>query len=153
MNENVAYLVPPGKIRCFLTGKLRPDTPEENVRQRWARSLVEEYGYAKSDIGIEVLVRMGRAKKFADLAIYPPDAPHKQENISILVEAKREDVKPSDKKDGEGQLLSYMAACMSCTFGMWVGDERRAFEKSGGGRESFRHSPLRRGQPETPDSG
>ena len=65
--DNIVYLVPPGKLRCFITDKLRDDTPEENVRQRWARSLVEEYGYPQSDIGIEVLVRMGRAKKYADL--------------------------------------------------------------------------------------
>ena len=51
-DSNVLFLVPPGKIRCFVTGKLRQDTPEENVRQRWARSLVDEYGYKKSDLGL-----------------------------------------------------------------------------------------------------
>ena len=50
----VVPLIPAGKIRCFVTGKLRKDTPEENVRQRWARSLVEEYQYDVSDISVEV---------------------------------------------------------------------------------------------------
>ena len=136
MADNVAYLVPPGKIRCFITGKLRADTPEENVRQRWARSLVEEYGYPKSDIGVEVKVSMGRARKRADLAIYRHDAPHLQENVAILVEAKRDDKLPTDDKDGDGQLLSYMAASMSCRFGLWVGSERRTYERIGGGGRS-----------------
>ena len=130
MTGNVAYLIPPGKIPCFITGKLRQDTPEENVRQRWARSLVEEYGYPKRDLGIEAPVRMGRATKRADIAIYQPDASHTQENILIVVEAKRAETKPSDKKNGEQWVFSYMAASMNCRFGMWVGSERRAFEKA-----------------------
>ena len=32
-DENLT-LIPPGKIQCIITGKLRPDTPEEHVRQR-----------------------------------------------------------------------------------------------------------------------
>ena len=40
--------VPAGKIKCYVTGKLREDSPEEHVRQRMARSLVEEYGYDKN---------------------------------------------------------------------------------------------------------
>lgn len=127
------YLIPPGKIRCFITGELRKDTPEENVRQRWARSLVEEYGYPKEDIGIEVTVKMGRARKRADLAIYTHDSSHRQENIAIVIEAKRDDTPPSDDKDGDGQLISYMAACPACRFGLWVGVERRAYEKPDAG--------------------
>jgi len=104
MANNIAYLVPPGKIRCFITGKLRADTPEENVRQRWARSLVEEYGYPKEDIGIEVAVVMGRARKRPDIAIYAPGTDHKQENITIIVEVKRDDILPSNDKWGGEQL-------------------------------------------------
>ena len=133
MTDKISYLVPPGKIRCFITGKLRPDTPEENVRQRWARSLVEEYGYPKEDIGVEVTVRMGRAHKRTDLAIYTHDAAHRQENVSIAIEVKRDDTLPSDDKDGDGQLISYMAACSACRFGLWVGSERRAYETLEGG--------------------
>lgn len=105
MTGKVHYLVPPGKIRCFITGELRKDTPEENVRQRWARSLVEEYGYPKGDIGVEVVVKMGRARKRADLTVYNHNAPQRQENIAVVIEAKRDDMLPSDDKDGDGQLI------------------------------------------------
>jgi len=51
---NVVQFVPAGKLRCYVTGKLRPDKPEEHVRQRWARSLVEEYGYDIKDLAVEL---------------------------------------------------------------------------------------------------
>ena len=127
--DNIAYFVPPGKIRCYVTGKLRKDTPEENVRQRWARTLVEEYGYPLADLGIEVTVRIGRAPKRADIVIYAHDAPRRQENVIVIAETKRDDKRPSDEKDGDDQLKSYIAASSRCQFGIWVGKERRAYRK------------------------
>ncbi|MHB8347391.1 MAG: N-6 DNA methylase [Acidiferrobacterales bacterium] len=127
--SNITYLIPPGSIRCYISGELRKDTPEENVRQRWARSLVEEYGYSKSNIMLEFPIRMGVAKKRADIVIFKTDAKKVQEEITIIIEAKRDDVKASDRVNGEGQLKSYMAACSSCKFGLWVGKERYAFER------------------------
>ena len=128
--NNVVYLIPPGKIRCCITDHLRNDTPEENVRQRWARSLMEEYGYPKADIGIEVTIAMGRARKQADLVVYRHGAERIQENITLILEAKRDDVLPSDKDKGIDQLKSYMAACVACRYGLWVGKERIGFEKT-----------------------
>lgn len=128
--SNVVYLVPPGKIRCCVTGNLRDDTPEEHVRQRWARSLMEEYGYPKTDLGIEIGITMGSKSKRVDVVIYRHGAERTQENITVVVEAKREDVLPSDKDKGIEQLKSYMAACLSCRFGLWVGKERVGFEKT-----------------------
>ena len=128
-STNVTWLVPPGQIRCYVTGNLRKDTPEEHIRQRWARSLVEEYGYAMDDLGIEVPIAMGRARKRVDLVVYRQLAPHEQKNIYIIVEAKRDDIKSTDAKLGRGQLESYMAACPACRYGLWVGEERRGYEK------------------------
>ncbi|MBI1981324.1 MAG: type I restriction enzyme HsdR N-terminal domain-containing protein [Methylocystis sp.] len=80
-NEPV-LLVPAGKIRCYIhTNVLRKDTPEEHVRQRVARSLVEEYGYSKADIHLEFPIKVGSARKQVDLAIFPPGSEHKQEFI------------------------------------------------------------------------
>ena len=129
-DSNIVYLVPPGQVRCYITDKLRKDTPEENVRQRWARSLVEEYGYPKADIGIEVTLSIGSTRKRADLVIFRHDAPHTQSEALVIVEAKRADKKPSDGRVGESQLLSYMSASPVCRFGLWVGQERVAFERN-----------------------
>lgn len=129
MSGDIIFLIPPGYIRCFITGQLRKDTPEENVRQRWARSLVEEYGYPKTDIALEFTIHMGIAKKRADIVVFKPSANCVQDEITIILETKRDDIKASDKAKGSGQLLSYMAACAACKYGLWVGKERYAFEK------------------------
>ncbi len=130
---NITYLIPPGNVRCCVTGKLRKDTPEENVRQRWARSLIEEYGYSRSDMALEFSITMGHAKKRADIVVFKPGAKHIQEDITIIIEAKRDEIKFSDSAKGELQLKSYMAASSSCKYGLWVGSERRAYEKQSDG--------------------
>lgn len=94
--------IPPEKIKCFITGKLRKDTPEERIRQDVARSLVEEYGYNKDDIDIEFSIKMGRARKRIDIVIF--------------------------EKEGIEQLKSYVAACINTQFALWTGSERLAFK-------------------------
>jgi type I restriction enzyme M protein len=128
MTDNTITLIPPGKLRCIITDKLRSDTPEENVRQRIARSLVENYGYSPADIEIEFTVVMGRSKKRADIAIFLPEDKHKQENVRIIVECKHEGVKPTDRDNGVDQLHSYLAACSNAQYGMWVGSELQVWE-------------------------
>jgi type I restriction enzyme M protein len=109
--------VPAGKIRCYVhTDIFRNDTPEEHVRQRVARSLVEEYGYDKNDLHLELPIKMGAGtRKRIDIAIFPPGQPHLQENVYIIVEAKREDMRPTDRKDGVDQLKPYL----NRTIGDW----------------------------------
>ena len=126
---NVVQFVPAGKVRCYITGKLRPDKPEEHVRQRWARSLVEEYGYDRADIEVEFRIRIGATPGGIDLAIFEPGVPHKQENVRIVVETKRAEVKPTDKDNGVGQLKSYMSACSRCRHGVWVASEKLAYRR------------------------
>lgn len=121
--------IPSGKIKCFITGKLRKDTPEEKVRQSIARSLVEEYGYKKENIAIEFPVKIGSKKKRVDIAVFKEGIEHKQENIYIIVEVKQENTKPSNKKEGIEQLKSYIASSLNCKFGLWIGSERIALEK------------------------
>jgi len=121
-------VIPPGKVKCFITGKLRNDSPEEKVRQDVARSLVEEYGYDKKDIDIEFPVKMGRARKRADIIVFHESKEHTQENIYMILEIKTENVKPSDRREGVDQLASYIAASPSNLFALWVGNERLAFK-------------------------
>ena len=130
MTEEIITLIPPGKLRCYISGKLHKDTPEENVRQRIARSLVEDYGYDRCDIEVEFGVKMGSGKrKRVDLAIFPPRTEHKQEHIKIIVECKRAEVKPTDRDNGVDQLKSYLAACLNARYGLWIGSELQVWEK------------------------
>ena len=122
--------IPPGKLRCIVTDRLRNDTAEENVRQPVARSLVDQYGYSREDIAVEFTVPIGTRRPRADLAVFPPGKEHKAENAVILIECKRETVKPTDEDNGVEPLKSYMAACQNCRFGMWVGSELQVWERT-----------------------
>ena len=121
--------MPPGKLRCVITDRLRDDTPEENVRQRVARSLIDQYGYGKADVEVEFTVHLGQSRRRVDLAVFPPGVEHKAENVVIVIECKREEVRPADDNNGVEQLKSYMAACQNCRFGMWVGSELQVWER------------------------
>jgi len=126
--KEVAHPASEGQLRCYITSKLRKNTPEEQVRQEWARKLKEEYGYPKEDLGIEVPIRIGSTRARADLVIYENGKPHETENIRIIIETKREDVNAWDKKEGVEQLKSYLLATPNAQWGLWVGKERQAFQ-------------------------
>lgn len=124
MKQNIGAIniasIPDGKICDFIDGAIRKDTPEEYVRQNIERRLVKELGYHPSRIAVEFSIKMASAKKRVDLAIFPEGAAHLQENIDIIIECKQDSVKPSNQKDGEGQLKSYLAACPNAEWGMWT---------------------------------
>ena len=126
-----AFIVPQGKILDFIDGKLRKETPEEYVRQEIEKSLVREYRYLREEIAVEFRVKLGRASKRADLAIFPEKVPHSQEHAWAIIECKAPKVPPEDKKDGTEQLKSYLAACVNAEFGMWTnGQERFCYRKT-----------------------
>lgn len=116
-----AVIVAQGKVLDFIDGiTQRDETPEEYVRQEIAKSLVREYEYSKRDIAVEFKIKLGSSAKRADLVVFPPDAAHIQENAWLIVECKKQDVKPADRKDGVEQLQSYLAASPNAAFGMWT---------------------------------
>lgn len=117
-----------GTVKCYLTGIERKETPEEMVRQSWLQRLVEEYSYPRDQIEVEYSIKMGNARVRVDIAIFYPNKPYNQENIMIIIEVKREDIKPTDKEEGIKQLESYLAACPNSKFGLWVGQEKQAYE-------------------------
>ena len=123
--------VPDGHIVDYINGKFRKDKPEEYVRQNIERRLVHEHEYPPEDIGVEVRIKMGSKKPAADLVIYEEGSAKSQENIQIIIECKRESIEATDKKEGVGQLQSYMAACINAEWGMWTnGKTKFAFQKT-----------------------
>lgn len=122
--------VPEGKIVDFLTGQFFKDTPEEYVRQNIAKALVRQYQYDPRDAAPEFPIKVGAARKRADIAVFRPGAERRQENVRLLVETKSADTKPSNANEGVEQLKSYMAACVNCEYGLWTnGDDRHCFAK------------------------
>lgn len=126
-----AIIVEQGRVLDFIDGRTqRKETPEEYVRQEIAKSLVREYRYPKTDVECEFTLRLGTRKPRADIIIFPSDTRHTQETALIIVECKASTVKAADRKEGVGQLKSYMAACPNVSYGMWTnGIERFCFRR------------------------
>lgn len=121
-----AIIVQQGKVLDFIDGTTqREETPEEYVRQEIAKSLVREYGYPKGYVAVECKVKLGSRSSRADLVVFPAGSRHEQENAYIIVECKKLDVKPADRKEGVAQLQSYLAACPNARFGMWTNGVER----------------------------
>src|ERR1035441_5218831 len=129
--SKLAIIIQQGKVLDFIDGKTqRNETPEEYVRQEIAKSLVREYRYEKASVEVEFVIRVGSRKPRADLVIFPPGTDHVQEHALIIVECKASTVKSADKKDGVGQLQSYMAASPNVAYGMWTnGIERFCYRR------------------------
>jgi len=139
--QQTVIAVPEGKIRDYVDGSFRNDTPEEYVRQNLEKRLVNEHGYPKALIKIEYGIKVASSNKRIDIALFPDEGDlRKQENIHIIVECKSEKVKPSDKKEGVNQLKSYMSVCANCEWGLWTnGIEKEVFRKirDSGGKIEF----------------
>lgn len=75
--QTSAIIVQQGKLLDFIDGRTqRDETSDEYVRQEIAKSLVREFGYAKSLIAVEFTLANGSRRPRADLVVFPVDAPH-----------------------------------------------------------------------------
>lgn len=140
----VAVIVQQGKVLDFIDGQTqREETPEEYVRQEIAKSIVREYKYPKSDVAIEFTLRLGSRKPRADLVIFSNAEDREQTNAYVIIECKEQRIKSSDRKEGIGQLQSYLAACPNAIYGMWTnGLERFCYRKvETRGKFSFEEIP------------
>ncbi|MEL6559674.1 MAG: N-6 DNA methylase [Bacteroidota bacterium] len=124
IETKVIISIPEGKLRDYIDGTIRKDTPEEYVRQTVEKRLINEHKYSKDQVKIEYGVQMGSGKKRADIVIFPEGSTDEeikdQDNIWLVIECKKEAVKPTDKNNGVEQMRSYMAACANCEWGMWT---------------------------------
>ncbi|WP_062062322.1 N-6 DNA methylase [Aquimarina longa] len=124
IETKVIISIPEGKLRDYIDGTIRKDTPEEYVRQTVEKRLINEHKYSKEQVKIEYGVQMGSGKKRADIVIFPEGSTEEeikaQDNIWLVIECKKESIKPTDKDNGVKQLKSYMAACANCEWGMWT---------------------------------
>lgn len=131
MEKNNIIVIPEGKICDYIDGKFRNDTPEEYVRQTIEKRLVNEHKYKPKQIEIEYTLKLGSNKPRADIVIFEDEnTEHKQENIKIIIECKKDTVDIKNSKEGVSQLKSYMSACPNCIWGMWTnGKQKEVFKK------------------------
>jgi type I restriction enzyme M protein len=150
----VAVIIQQGKLLDYIDGiTQRNETPEEYVRQEIAKSLVREYGYEKREVAVEFILRLGSSKPRADLVIFDEDEPHEQDRVRVIIECKSQKVKSTDRKEGVGQLQSYMAACPNVSYGMWTnGIERHCYRRvDTNGKVAFEEIPDIPGRGRTED--
>ena len=48
-------------------------------------------------MAVELSVKMGTKKKRADIVLFKPGGPRRQDTVAVIVEAKRENVSTKDK--------------------------------------------------------
>jgi type I restriction enzyme M protein len=121
------------KILDFVSGRVIPATPEEvESTQPISRQLVEDYGYPREHISTRPQHRVKArpsdiGKEYpVDIAIFS-DAKKREEDLYIVVEAKRNGSKPEDTPDR--QLFNYLRFS-SAQIGIWTnGEERQYFRK------------------------
>lgn len=122
------------KIKDFATGKwVDISKPEEEVRQAYERILVNDFGYPKSALDIEVGIQMGSSRKECDIAVYDTD--RKKGNIVGIIEVKAPNVKIGKKHFG--QHKSYMSATVSCTWGVLTNGEETHYANKKNGEIEF----------------
>ena len=123
--------VPDGFLPDFLSGEHVKDNPEEYVRQNLERALVEQYGYPIGDCEPEFKIKVGSSRRrAADIAVFAANTEHRQENVYLIVECKRADTNPADRKEGIDQLKSYLSASLNARYGLWTnGMERLCIAK------------------------
>ena len=111
------------KIIDYATGKELSSTPEEQYRQQFEHMLIDELGYPKENIDIEVIIQRGskRDAERADIVVYNSKI-HKQENALIVVEIE------TPKKTYDLQAISYVTAT-TAPFSVWFA----GFEKNSKG--------------------
>lgn len=93
------------KFYDYATGKEVKNNPEEKYRQLFEHILIDDLGYPKSHIDIEVVLQRGsnRNAEEVDIVVYNSDV-HKQENAYIIIEIE------TPKKKYDLQAFTYVTA-------------------------------------------
>ncbi|MCH5250819.1 MAG: restriction endonuclease subunit M [Lachnospiraceae bacterium] len=157
--ENKMANIKEGYLYDPVAKKQRKATDEEYVRQEMIKVLVQEYNYTFEEMETEFPIKEGSANKRIDIAIFNPGDEHTQVNVKVIVETKAPKISLSDKKDGVGQLITYVAVCPDCMYGLWTNGSgglrqvvQRIQEGSGKVREVDNDIP-RKGQEISADKG
>jgi type I restriction enzyme M protein len=127
--------IPAGKIADFVTGKLCLDNEFEQIRQNFERTLIEEYGYERSDLAVDVRVKTQdgsrAATKKISLVVYKTGIDTRTaDDIYIVIQIVKPNSQPTDSTGGTDDLERLLIACPKAEFGCWTnGVENLYFQK------------------------
>jgi type I restriction enzyme M protein len=122
--------IPDGKIADYITGKWVKETEQEQVRQNFERTLVEEYEYPATVIRLDFPMKIWegdkqRIKK-APVAVMHQD----KDEAYILVLIANPKANPTDKTNGATELEQWLVDVPSAEYGCWTnGIETIYFQK------------------------
>lgn len=110
-----------GKIVDFLDPEVaRPNTPEERVRQTYARKLHYDYAYPRNEMAFGAPIKIGSETRYADIVVFQDALAAQrrdQGKVRLVVETKAPDI-----KTGQEQLKSYIFAS-SAEGGVWINEK------------------------------
>jgi len=123
-NESVDSVVSvtDGKIQDYITGKLVKDSDKEQVRQNFELTLVAEYKYEKTDIGLDEKIKVYDGSKQivrkVALVVYHSDRKEKEPFILIVIASPKDD--PTAKIGGTSELEQWLVETASAEFACWT---------------------------------
>lgn len=111
-NEN-SRSIAVNELVDYATGKVIHNNPEEAYRQEFEHILIDDLGYPKENIDIEVIIQRGanRNAEEADIVVYKNNI-HKQDNAYIVIEIE------TPKKTYDYQAMSYVTAT-TAPYSVW----------------------------------
>lgn len=122
--------IPDGKIADFITGKWVKETEQEQVRQNFERTLVEEYEYPTTDIQVDFAIKIWdgdkQKTKKAPVVVMKPGT----EDPFVLVLIAAPKANPTDKTNGATDLEQWLVDIQTAEYGCWTnGIENIFFQK------------------------
>jgi len=122
--------IPDGKIADYITAKWVKENEQEQVRQNFERTLVEEYEYKSSDIRVDFPIKIWdgdkQKTKKAPLAVMLEG----QEEPYILVFIANPNDNPTDTSGGASELEQWLVDIPTADYGCWTnGIETIYFQK------------------------
>ena len=122
--------IPDGKIADYITGKWVKETEQEQVRQNFERTLVEEYEYPESDIRVDFSIKIwdGDKQKTKKAPLAVMQAGKEEPYVLILITAPK--ANPTDKSGGASELEQWLVDIPTAEYGCWTnGIENIFFQK------------------------
>lgn len=122
--------IPDGKIADYITGKWVKENEQEQIRQNFERTLVEEYEYRSTDIRVDFAIKVWEADK-QKVKKTPLVVMHDgQEEPYILILIASPKANPTDRVSGAADLEQWLVDVATAEYGCWTnGIESIFFQK------------------------